>query len=237
MNPQGKVSHLVQKDCSTIGLFKASHPHFNRPGKGAFFVAKQFAFQQCFGNGRTIHPHKGLVFTGTIKMQCPGNQFLAGAGLSPDQHGGIGFGHVAYQGKDFLHSSILPHYLMKPILGGNLFPQSLHFPGQGMLFHGLLNDGNQLIIIDGLGQVIEGPQFHGLDGLFDGTIGGNNNYRNIQLQLPQALNHLDTIHPGHEVIHNDGTDGILLQDVQGRGGVPGRSYLIPFPGQIGLHYP
>jgi len=53
-------------------------------------MSEQLALQKRFGEGRTIDGDQRLLGTQTVAMNCAGDQLLAGAGFSSDQHGGVG---------------------------------------------------------------------------------------------------------------------------------------------------
>ena len=53
-----------------------------RPGESSFFVAEKFAFQKGFGQGGAVDCDEGVLASGTVGMQEPGGEFLAGSGFS-----------------------------------------------------------------------------------------------------------------------------------------------------------
>src|SRR5262249_36272683 len=61
-----------------------------RASESAPLVTKQFALDQPGGNGRAIDLDEGPIAARTQIVNRSRNEFLAGAGLSQDEHGGIG---------------------------------------------------------------------------------------------------------------------------------------------------
>ena len=49
-----EVTDFIQKDRALIGHFKAPLAHSDGPGERAFLVAKEFAFDNGFGQGGAI---------------------------------------------------------------------------------------------------------------------------------------------------------------------------------------
>ena len=83
---QRHVADLVQEQAAAIGLFEAPDVPALRAGEGAGFVAEQFAFQQFGRNGRGVEGNERLARPRRFTVQRMGNQFLAGAGLTGNQH-------------------------------------------------------------------------------------------------------------------------------------------------------
>jgi hypothetical protein len=60
--------------------------------------------------------------------------------------------------------------------------------------------GHQLLEprdIEGLEEVIVGPQLHGLDRRLRGAVGSHEDHRKLRIQLPNAPQSLQSIEPGH----------------------------------------
>ncbi len=67
-----------------------------------------------------------------------------------------------------------------------------------------LGDGHQdLFILKGLEDVIEGALFHGRDRLFHGAERGHDNYRQVRVEALQLVQKLDAGHLGHLHIGED----------------------------------
>ena len=81
--------------------------------------------------------------------------------------------------------------------------ENLVFPDQSAVFRHAINQNAELIEIDGLGEVIPGPGFHGADRGFDAAVGGHDHrfdFRIDPLRFPQDL---QTVHSGHSEIEQD----------------------------------
>src|SRR5580704_2755640 len=53
-----EVAYFIEEYRSTVGRFETAQPALSGPGKGAFFVAKQFGSNQRLGNRRAIHSNE-----------------------------------------------------------------------------------------------------------------------------------------------------------------------------------
>src|SRR6516162_10851999 len=89
LQSQRHISDFVQKQSSGIRHFKAANFLRKGPGKRAFFVAEEFAFQQVKGNRRAIELYERSSAALAGVMNGPGDQLLARTRLSKNQDRGI----------------------------------------------------------------------------------------------------------------------------------------------------
>ena len=57
-------------------------------------MPEQLAFDEPGGQGRAVHLDERLVPAPAVRVDGPREQFLAGAGLAIDEHGGVGRRHA-----------------------------------------------------------------------------------------------------------------------------------------------
>src|SRR5262245_17127983 len=57
------VPDLVEEQRAVVRLLKPSDAPRVRSGEGATFVTEEFAFEESFRNGRTVHRDEGLSHT------------------------------------------------------------------------------------------------------------------------------------------------------------------------------
>ena len=62
------IADRLAAEGAAIGLLKAALPGGLSPGKGAFFVAKQFRFNQVSRNSRHIQCNKGVGRSRTMTV-------------------------------------------------------------------------------------------------------------------------------------------------------------------------
>src|SRR5690606_6288117 len=81
---------FIKKQGAAVGGFDQPYSAAaTRAGEGAFFVAKQFGFEQRFGNGAAVHRDEGFAATRAGAVQRLSDELFAGAGLASDEHGTI----------------------------------------------------------------------------------------------------------------------------------------------------
>src|SRR5262245_37713100 len=72
------ISNLIQEQRSAIGKFHATQFLSDGAREGAFFMTKQFTFEQPRRNCRTIELHKGFLGSPAGIVNSPGDQLFAG---------------------------------------------------------------------------------------------------------------------------------------------------------------
>ena len=70
------ISDFIEEQRAPIRHLEPSHPSTNCPCKSAFFVAKQFAFQQLLGHSGTIERDKRLVAAAGVLVHVTCDNFF-----------------------------------------------------------------------------------------------------------------------------------------------------------------
>ena len=98
-----QFTDFVQEQGAAVGRFNQSLAIGAGSGEGSLLVAEQFGFDQGLGNGGTVYGNHDLALAPALAVQGLGYQFLAGAGLTEDEHRGIGGGHFVDVAVQHLH--------------------------------------------------------------------------------------------------------------------------------------
>ena len=83
---QGQFSHFIQKERTLIGCRQQPFPRPVRAGERAACMAEEMGFHQIIRHGGTIHSNKRPRGACAVEVQGVGEQILAGAGFSRDEH-------------------------------------------------------------------------------------------------------------------------------------------------------
>src|SRR5208282_478690 len=100
-----------------MGQFDPSWLRSIGAGKGSFFVAEQFAFEQRPGNRRAVYLYVRPGFPRRQPMDEPGNDVFPGAALSGNKDGNVGGGNFAQPRANSLHDL---RVAKNDVVGGNL---------------------------------------------------------------------------------------------------------------------
>jgi hypothetical protein len=88
MKLEGCVSDFIQKQCSTIGEFKAADMKSKSTGKCSPFMPEKLALKKAWGNRRAIHLDQTPASPRAEFVNRPRDDFLAGPGFTANQDGG-----------------------------------------------------------------------------------------------------------------------------------------------------
>src|SRR5690606_2053665 len=103
------------------------------------------------GNRRHIECDKGSVNARTVAMQGLGYQLLTGTRLTVYQHGDIAVGQSAYGAKYLLHGGCFANDFGM----WKLFQHWGIAPALASVCQSALGDGNDLVEVEGFGQVFK----------------------------------------------------------------------------------
>src|SRR5580704_16709949 len=87
------VADFIQKQRSLVRQLNPPNLLSDCTREGAAFVAKQFAFEQATGDRGAVYFYERPVPSWAAIVNGARNEFLARAGLSQEEHGGIAWGH------------------------------------------------------------------------------------------------------------------------------------------------
>ena len=110
-----EVADLVQEQRAPLGQLEASLLARLRACKRALFVAEQLRFDQSLGQRGAADLDKGLLGPRRVVVNGVGDQLLPGARLSPDQHGGVGPGHLGDLLVDLPHAAAVADHVREVI--------------------------------------------------------------------------------------------------------------------------
>jgi hypothetical protein len=82
------VAHFIKKKGPLVSQFEAADFLCDCASKSAPLMAKELTFQQIEGNGRTVQFDQRVAAAGAGIMNGVSDEFLAGAGLSLNEHSG-----------------------------------------------------------------------------------------------------------------------------------------------------
>ena len=85
----GKVADLVEEDGAAVGQLEPALAHRDRAGEGALLVPEQLAFDQRRRQRRAVDPDERPGVAAAALVQRTGEQLLAGARRSQQQHGRV----------------------------------------------------------------------------------------------------------------------------------------------------
>ena len=135
-------------------------------------MAEQLGFEQLLRDGAAVDGHERLARARAGAVDGAGQQLLAGAAFARDQHARIGGRHQAGLGQHIGHGLAAADDLFAPtvVTAGIAL-------GPGAQAGGLADLVEQLVAVEGLGQVGESAARGGVHRIGDGAVRGQQDHR------------------------------------------------------------
>src|SRR6266853_1270922 len=149
LNFKGNISDFIKEECALIGEFQTSDFLANGAGKSAFFVTKQFAFEQPGGNGGAVEFDECPLLAPAMIVNGARNQLLPRTGIAQQQDGRIAQRDRFYQLQNVFQWGTRPDDLVKTHFAANLFFQIQLFLRKLVLESGDLAVGKRVFHCNG----------------------------------------------------------------------------------------
>src|SRR5690242_9634320 len=103
------VSNFVEEQSATVRQREPADMGIDSSREGPAFVSEEFAFEQAGRHRRAVHLHQISVSAGAELVNRSRDDFLAGAGLSGDQHRCIRACHCLYLTENGAQAAAAPY--------------------------------------------------------------------------------------------------------------------------------
>ncbi len=141
LDRKGDVADFVKKERAAIGQFKPAFALLGGARKRPFFMTKEFAFNQIFGQGGAVDGDARLPTPGTGEVDGPGYQLFARAGFAADENRGGTVGDLGDLVIDGLHAGAIADDVSGPVAVAELASQALVFGQKTIAFLQLVANG------------------------------------------------------------------------------------------------
>ncbi len=163
-------------------------------------------------------------------MDLPGKQLLPGACFTDQQHIGIRCCHFANRFQQVLKDLTAARDLIKSFGAIQVLPQLLVFTVEFLKLKQTLQATHQLVKVDRLHQIVEGPCRERFHRVFNGGVGRNDEHEHGRIDAMQASQQLDTVAIRQLNIADSHIKITLADHGQGFFHGPGRRHPESFPG-------
>src|SRR5262249_21219942 len=173
------------------------------------------------GDGGDVDRHERAVPGGTLPVDGPGDQLLAGAALAQDQHGDARPRYRLDELVKPLHLGRPADQLLEVELAGQLGPAVDRLAAQGALVDGAADEGEDLLLLEGLGDVVEGAQLHRRHRGADRLDGGDQDDLHVVVEGLDLLQDGDAVDVGQPDVQEHQVDLRRPEGLEGVGCVRG----------------
>ena len=172
-------------------------------GERAFDVSKELGLHQVLRNRSAVDGYQRGVFASRVVVDGLGDEFLSRTAFARDQHARASVRDALDQIEDRLHSARAADDVVEAIASVDLGAQLTVFLEESSLTERLLDDDLNLVDLEGLLDVVEGPLLHRFDGRVRRGVGGHHQDLGVGEAVLDGLQHRESVHVGHHEVCED----------------------------------
>ena len=164
------VADFIEEQRAAVGFFELADLVLAGARETAFDMAEEFGLDQFFGDGGAIQFDEGAFAAEAGRVQCPGDEFFAGAAFAIDQDAAVGRcgdGDLLAHG---LHGNAIADDL---ITVAQFAAEQLIFFLEAPLLDGVADQNDNFFKGKWLFEKVECAKFRGPHGGFDGAVTGD----------------------------------------------------------------
>ena len=162
------LANLVEEERPAVGLLEAALAPADRARERALLVAEELALEERLGERRAVELHEGrLSLRGAVLVDRLRDELLARPALAGDEHARLGRRDLLDDVEDRLHCRARADDVVEaePLLQARA--ELRRFALEATALQRAVDDDEELVELDGLGEVVLGPLLHGLHGRVD----------------------------------------------------------------------
>src|SRR5688572_23836217 len=183
-------------------------------GEGALLVAEELRLEERFGKRRTIEPDERPAAACRVRVNGLGDQLLAGAALTENQHRRIGGADTLDEPRDVFHGAARSHEAPATMAGCELLAQSLELGEQTLLFERTPDDDVELVEAEGLREVIVGAAPYRVERRIARALPGHDDDRCASIGFLNLVHGLEPADAGQVDIHQNQVELLVLEGVE-----------------------
>ena len=180
-------------------------PELPRDGarEGALLVAEELRLEERLGDRGDVHRDERLVAPRPVPVDRPRDELLPRPALPRDQHGERVPRDRADQLVELLHQRVLADQLVEVALPRQLRPEVDHLAVEGAPLERAADQGQDLVLVERLGHVVERAELHGGHRGADGLDGGHQDHLDVLVDRLDPLQDLDAVHARQPHVQED----------------------------------
>ena len=214
---RNQLADLVQEQGPAGGELQLADLAPDGSGEGPLLVAEQLALQDLVRDRAAIQGQEALLPAGAGVVQGLGDEFLPGAALAQDEHGGAARRDLPHLLEQVLHRRRLAHDRVEAEALVEHLAQVRHLVAQLPVLDQLVDAAPQLVEVDRLRQVIVRADAHRLDRGLDRAEAGDQDHRQVELLGPHPVQERQPVHARHaQVADRQAYPGFPFDERQSR---------------------
>jgi hypothetical protein len=212
LRAEAHVADLVEKDRPAVGLCELARLLAGRPGEGPLLVAEQLGLDELLGDRGAVDLDEGLRGPGAVLVDRTRDELLARPRLARDEDGRL---RRRSERDRVLHATDrgrAPDH-REPLLERELEVAVL--ADETPLLERIADDDQDPVAAQRLLDEVERPQTGGLDRGRDRPVPGHDDHRERRVELLDAGEDLEPVHPGHLDVEDDHVGALAVDPVEG----------------------
>ena len=193
---QRQVADFVEEDGAAVGLLEGAGLGLVCAREGAFFMAKQLAFDQRLGDGTAIDRDQRLFGAQTQGVDRLRHQFLAGAGFTRDQNREVGSRHQFDFALDALDAGAVAHRVQQEVGLAWRVDDATDLRLGGFFCQRAMHGVQNVLVLERLGDVVPGAGANRARGVVGFAVARDHDDRNRLVEQFDAREHLKAVHVG-----------------------------------------
>ncbi len=205
---------LVEEDAPLVRNLEESFLGAHRAGESALHVAEEIALEEIGRKASGVHRHEGLRLASAVVVDGPRHELFAGAALAGDEHRRLRGRHLLNERVDLLHPRRLSHQDVEALPVVERFFQRAVLVDESALLHAVRNDHPHFVVLEGLGDVVEGTALHRFDRRLHGGEGGDHDHHQLGIRSLESIEHVDAGTIGKHHVHDRDVDRLPARDLE-----------------------
>ena len=226
------VPNLVEENRALVGELEEPLLRIDRAGECALHVAEEVRLEQIRREVAGVDGDEGLVGAGRVLMQRSRDELLAGTALAVDQNRGAARRRLHDQIEDLLHPRASADDLAEPVgMRLQILPEDTILGDEAALGEGVPYDGQHFVVLERLGDVVEGAPLHRGDGALDRRERRDHQHRQLVVYFSQLVERGHPVHARHHDVDDGGIERHGAGELEAFGGISGEANGMPLARQ------
>src|SRR5439155_504046 len=222
------LADLVEEERPARCPLEAAGARRDGTGERALLVSEELALEHALGEGLAVHRDEGMPDTVAPVVEEAGDELLAGAALALDEDRRAARRHAPHEVEELPARLALGHRRVRCIAAGDLLSEVAVLALEARQVERARHQRAQLVVVEGLGDEVEGALAHGGDGGRHAAVGREQHDRGGGPARAQGAEQREAVHSGHLPVRDHDIGRALLE--RGEGRVAARALLALVPG-------
>ena len=183
-------------------------------GERTLLIAEKLTFEESFRNRGAVYGEKGVILSRTVVMDALCEKLFSRTAFSINEHGGVGGRHLSHDSKKGAHAAVIADNIVEVKLVKKLVLEHQVVLEQLHLIDRVIHDQQELVLFQGLFEVVECAQFCRLYSRGDRAVGGHHDHVAGTVLRLHLFQYLGAFHIGQPEVRQHHLEGAVLGELQ-----------------------